>query len=622
MGQEPSPGVDLSHTGVRKLYERAVESFDAGDFRQAEAFLEELIEREPGHGYAYWYLARVKEQKGQAEEALFYWKTCALLNDGRLDWVDGVYGKLADFLGRHRRLEELHAFLGDAARRDPACPTVHRHLAGCAERLGRKSEAVTHMLRCLALVGDPATKRELQERVMNLCIELGDLEMLEVSGRSLLESDPGSVRAHYLLSRYHEKRGHLGKAIAHLKKSLPAADDPRCVEVSLELAALQKKAGKAREALRTLTRGEHLCEHPFALWLLAECHEELGDAPQALSAWRRAAEAFGPTTREGREAFFAYVETLIDLGREEEAKAQLERAPEAIRGSDRARRYLAEANERTGELAMARVIWEELLGTCVPASRERAAALLSVCRILMAEGEAERALGLLSGEDLESLRDPDLFGVLAEVREDLGQEELAVLAWERAEQLVRHDRRRVYELKLARAELLLKLDRFEESVELLASVAPRHGREERHYLLEGQALAELGQHERALLSWERLAQSPRPRVRREGLVRMGQLLRDLGRLDEAVSCYERLIADGHDLRAGLLGLAEIAEERRDYGKAHTLWDALAEMYEGSSALAVRARSRAAGARELGRVKPHPFPKNEPKPTAVLRPPRS
>ncbi|MFN7974882.1 MAG: tetratricopeptide repeat protein [Acidobacteriota bacterium] len=594
---------DLSLTGVRRLYERAVEHFDAGEYRQAEQYLEWLIEREPRHGHAYWYLARVKEQKGQQEEALFYWKTCALLNDGKLDWVDGVYGKLADYYTKNRRYQELYDFLTEALRRDGGSKSICRHLAQTAERLGRKAEAVFYLTRCLSMGGDAEFLRDAQDRLLNLCFETGDLDTLRDAGKTLLAADPRSTRAHYLLSRYYEKRGHLSKALLHLRKSLsPGKEkDPAYGEVSLELASLYKKAGKPREALRTLARGALLEErHPFALWLSAECYEEMGDGQRALDAWRSAAEAFGPTSREGREAFFAVIEALIELGREEEARIQLERAPDAIRRSDRARRYLAETYERTGQLTASRGIWEGILAECPVSSRERVTPLLALARILLAEGEAESALARLASEDLESLKDAELFALHAEAHEDLGQEEKALVCWERAEALVRYDRRRAFDMRLSRASLLLKLSRAEDASGILVSMSPRHGQEERYLTLLAQALAEVGDHERALDAWDRLAKSPRPRVRCEGLVQMSKLLRDLGRLEDAVACHERLIAEGHDMRSGLLGLAEIAEERQDFARAHALWDALAEMYESSHALSVRARVRAQRAKDLTR----------------------
>ena len=131
-----SPSRDLSQTGLHKLYETAVEPFDAGDLGQAEQCLKESIDQEPPHGQADWYLARVKEQRGQFDEALFFWKTCALLNDGSLDWVDGVYAKLADYYTRNGRLEEWYRFLSQAPRPKPECVNIQRFLAMAADRKG------------------------------------------------------------------------------------------------------------------------------------------------------------------------------------------------------------------------------------------------------------------------------------------------------------------------------------------------------------------------------------------------------------------------------------------------------------------------------------------------------
>lgn len=599
MSEVTSSNADLSLTGVHRLYQRAVEHFDAGELGQAEQCLEWLIEREPRHGHAYWYMARVKEQKGEPDQALFYWRACALLNDGRQDWMEGVYGKLVDHYTGRGDHSALYDFLVQAARADPSCRTVQKQLALVAEKLGRREEAVQRFTRCLGLGGSVEFQKDVQDRLMTLCLEIGDLTTLRDAGRSLLDSDPRSPRAHYLLSRYYEKRGQLAKALTHLKKSANAEGAERGAEVVLELAALYRKAGKPREALRALTRRSLLDgAHPFALWLAAECYEELGDAVEALTAWRRAAEAFGPASREGREAFFAYVETLIDLGREEEARAQIERAPDAIRRSDRARRYLAEAYERTGHLAESQALWEEMLAESPAGSRERVGPLLCLTRILLAEGQAEAALELLDKEELPRLRDAELHSLKAEVHEDLGQEEKALLEWDAAELLSRHDHRRVFEIRLTRADLLLKLSRASEAADLLMRMEPRHGREERYLALLGQVFAEVGNCERALEAWRRLAKCPRSRVRRQGLLQMARLYRDLGRLEEAGECYERVVADGHDMRAGLVGLAEISEERRDFGKAQSLWDALAEMYESSQALSTYARARAQNAREM------------------------
>ena len=592
---------DLSLTGVRRLYERAVEHFDAGEFGKAETCLERLVDREPRHGHAYWYLARVKEHQGDTDQALFFWKTCALLNDGRQDWVDGVYSRLVEYYFKNEKFDEMYQFLSQAATRDPGCRSVQKQLAAAAEKLGDKAAAIEHLTRCLTMGGDEEFQWEVQDRLMNLCLEAGDLETLREVGKKILATDSQSARAHYLLSRYYEKRGQLEKALVHLRKSARGRGSERMGEISVELAALYKKAGRPRDAITTLDAAGLLDDvHPFALWLSAECYEEMGDAPAALATWRRAAEAFGPASREGREAFFAYTESLLDLGREEEAKTHLERSPAAIRQTERARRYLAEANERLGKLEMARRLWEELLDVYPGQSRERIVPILSLTRILLAEGEAESALQILEGEDLASLKNADLYAIKAEVHEDLGQEEKALLCWEKAELIVRHDRRRAFDIKLTRAELLLKLSMPHQAAELLLTTSARHGREERYYGLLGQSLAEVGDHERAIDVWQRLVDSPRSRLRREGLGQLARLYRDLGQLDLAAECYERLIGEGHDMKSGLMGLAEIHEERGRFDKAHGLWDALAEMYESSHALSVRARARAQNAREIER----------------------
>ena len=248
-----------------------------------------------------------------------------------------------------------------------------------------------------------------------------------------------------------------------------------------------------------------------------------------------------------------------------------------------------------GDLTTARSIWAEALPMCPATSRERVPQLLSLSRILLSEGEPDLALRWLEREDLDSMGSADLYGIKAEAHEDLGQEELALLAWERAEILVSHDRRRSFDLKLARADLLLKLSRAAEAVTLLQSTSPRFSREDRYYSVLASALSEAGDHDGALSALDKLARCPRLRVRSDGLLRKAQLLRDIGRRDEAKATYEQFMSLGLDMQGGLWGLAEIAWERHLYEKAQGLWEALAEMYEGSHDLAIRARTRAADA---------------------------
>ncbi|MDI3299571.1 MAG: helix-turn-helix transcriptional regulator [Bacillota bacterium] len=242
---------------------------------------------------------------------------------------------------------------------------------------GRTQTAIATFQACL----DRAMSERDWERVVRLHLRLAELERAEGNREAVLER---LMAAHHLLAWVDEGEGELRVAVSRRLGDL-------CLELELFTLAREyyqaawqelAKASEAREETSSPSAGagalpEELRAH-LAL-ALAVVNRRLGEAEEAARWGHLATEAFAELGEEaGRaRAHGAYGMALADLGRLEEARAELLDALEAASGEERIRLLvgLATVEHGLGNVAELRQCAAEALELAGGDPRLRGAAL-------------------------------------------------------------------------------------------------------------------------------------------------------------------------------------------------------------------------------------------------------
>lgn len=279
-------------------------------------------------------------------------------------------------LAREDRCSEALGFLQRANQRNPTAPAVHRAIARCSSRLGRKAFAMAEY---------------------RLAYLLGDRGALEEA-----------------LARFPE-RADIARIVPDLPDALRDAAGVLAPTRPAEAAVLLDRAWSEFRSVDAL--------RPLSATLL-----EMGRADQALTA-ARALEEEVPARPEG---FLAAAAALRALERTDEARAELERGLSRSPGSAAILEGLALDSVQRRHFAEAHRLAEQVEAAT---PTEVAAKRVFVARILLAAGRSAEALAAAREARDAAPGDPGTLAFLAEVCVSLQRYDESVAALEAASAL-------------------------------------------------------------------------------------------------------------------------------------------------------------------------------------------
>ncbi|MEE8352053.1 MAG: tetratricopeptide repeat protein [Rhodospirillales bacterium] len=264
---------------MEQEFSKAVEKFQAGQFKSAEKILLKINKRQAGipdvlHMLAYIsmetdrpkaaikYLSQVVKSVPH-DAGLFNLLGCAYRNEGKEDDAIEAFSKavslapelvdahfnLANALHKIGRLEEAVVKFRQVAELTPDNAEAHWYLGNALKRLEKLDEAVASYHKVLAI------KPDFAEAHMNLGNTLTDLGRLDEAVASLNKAvaiKPDFAEAHMNLGNALTDLGRLDEAVASLNRAV--AIKPDFAETHSNLAHAFLKMGRLDEALANFRR--------------------------------------------------------------------------------------------------------------------------------------------------------------------------------------------------------------------------------------------------------------------------------------------------------------------------------------------------------------------------------
>lgn len=241
-------------------------------------------------------------------------------------------------------------------------------------------------------IGAQASRADVQGAQLGAAaqhMQQGKADLAIRECKAVLASDPRSAPAHMLLGLAYLALGSsamIGDAKAELQQALDL--DPELLWARFYLARLYLDQGSNEKALDQLERGlKQSPGLPHLLSLLGEVRRKLGDPAASVELNRRAIAA-DPTMTPARY-FLALA--YLDLKREQEATAELEKAVQAPPVTPEMYNTLATLYLKTGRLAEA----EDSCRKAMALDRSRPDTYLNLARVYNARHASDKALEAL-----------------------------------------------------------------------------------------------------------------------------------------------------------------------------------------------------------------------------------
>ena len=236
------------------------------------------------------YTALGTELKGPLEVARTFARVSTVAKDAAVrSRITAEMGELLLRGGDTKRARTTLAGVLSAPNSDPgAVLTAARALAGVYEAEKDSKNLVEVLTRIGELSEDPAEKQRANERVAEICGELGDTERAIAAWRRLVDS-PARARALEALEPLYEQRGEwidLSFVLEQRAKDLP--DRRQARELSFKAAEVlttkARDAGSAGEAWRQMTESYGPARDIYAQWIpILESARQWPELAQALS---------------------------------------------------------------------------------------------------------------------------------------------------------------------------------------------------------------------------------------------------------------------------------------------------------------------------------------------------
>ncbi len=232
----------------------------AGDLKAAQDAFAQALVLNPNYPEALWSVARLHQQLGNKEQALYHWLKLGMIYEQH---------------GDHQRAQQAYQQVLEL---DPNYLEANNHLALVEERLGHAGDASLHWM-----------KTGLLEE------QRGEFEAARQAYQRVVVLNPTAVEAQSNLALLEERLGHREAALQQW----------------LRLAQLYDQQGQLDAAKRTYERILNMNPDSVdALSNLAILHERSGNRDQAILYWSKCQQLAGPDDPRTQRA----AERLMALG--------------------------------------------------------------------------------------------------------------------------------------------------------------------------------------------------------------------------------------------------------------------------------------------------------------------
>jgi tetratricopeptide (TPR) repeat protein len=315
---------------IAELFDQALRHHQNGAPALAENLYRQILQAEPRHAEAWYFLGLLAQQVGRSDLAVEYIGQALRLNPGFAE----AYNNLGIVLIRQGKLEEAGASFRKALRLNPGSAQAHNNLGNVLRDQGKLEEAGASYREALRLNPGYA---EAHNNLGNVLGGQGKLVEAEASYREALRLKPGYANAYNNLGKLLWDQGKRTEAEACCREALRL--NLGHVEAHNSLGVVLRDQGKWKEA--EVSYREAIRLNPG----YAEAHNNLGN----VLLWGRSkpleAEA---SYREALRLKPAYPEALSNLGNALLGQGKLEKAKESFREALRIKPTYAEGHLSLG----------------------------------------------------------------------------------------------------------------------------------------------------------------------------------------------------------------------------------------------------------------------------------
>ncbi len=296
------------------LAEMSALARERGEWKEAERYLKEALDENPGNARAHLQLARLYEDQGRQPEALLSYRRAAELDPGLAE----AHNQLGVALQKAGRTGEAVEALRRAVEADPDLPGPYNNLGLLYRHQGKSEEARRILETGISMAPRSAI---LHNSLGSLHHDAGRVDEAIEAFERALEMDPDYVESLSNLAVAYQEKRDAGKTAEYLGRLLELEPDNHEARLSRALALLtQKRFQEATETLEALLGRDP--QNVGGLIMLGEIHLRREEHRQAAEFLERASRLDGEIPRLWNDLARCY----LALGRGEEARRALQRS--------------------------------------------------------------------------------------------------------------------------------------------------------------------------------------------------------------------------------------------------------------------------------------------------------
>ncbi|MBF2028140.1 MAG: tetratricopeptide repeat protein, partial [Oscillatoriales cyanobacterium C42_A2020_001] len=301
-------------TAIATQLSLAQQHYQAGNLPDAEIAYRQVVEEDPGHLEAWFWLALVTDQQGRPTEAVEHYQKVLQLHPNSAE----AHGNLGSVWLKLRRFDEAIAHHRKSVELMPQNAKAHYNLAIALYENDQVDAAITHYQQAVALMPEYANAHH------NLGMALyhqGKAEEAITHYQKAVELEPNHASARNSLGVALYQQGKIDEAIEQYRQAI--ATLPHYVSAHDNLGIALKFQQKLEEAATHFQTAISLRpDYANAYINLGNTMRELGDYDQAI-AYCRESIRLQPANADAHNTYGC---VLVDLGRFDEAIACYEAA--------------------------------------------------------------------------------------------------------------------------------------------------------------------------------------------------------------------------------------------------------------------------------------------------------
>ena len=218
----------------------AIQHYQAGRLKEAEALFNRVIAQQPENSEAMYRLGTIAHQQGKLETAIYYYQQFLADKPDNAE----VHNNLAIALVQQGRLAEALTHFQQALQLKPNYVQAHYNLALALKANGKLEEAIAHYRRTVELQPNHA---DAYNNLGNALLEWGKLEAAIASYQQAIKLVPTYAKAYSNLAIVLTKFGRIGEAIANCQRAIQL--NPNCADAYYNMGNALQDRDSYREAI-------------------------------------------------------------------------------------------------------------------------------------------------------------------------------------------------------------------------------------------------------------------------------------------------------------------------------------------------------------------------------------